>query len=404
MNYLLRGYSARSSWRSDPGLHARYHGFSELINRLAQYLAHVHDQAPPSFSSYSRAGDEFQQHCWVSGSAQLGTLLYTDAEAIARELHDRGHTAAAEAAVETLVSCLAGPFTGSAQPAAIGAVHQWHMLCCLLLNHRPQQLPHCARQCADNLLHACLATPPSLLQRSWLGPAGRGAGPTEQQQGRAAAVAEELREATAAAAALVGTRDGLPLVKLVVVVVQPVCHATQLPLTVLPQGPAAGTAGAVAAHMVFNGGSHILGLVAPRERRGIWINSTTQIAAEPDVLYATEDRAVAGMEGADDRAQAAGRAPTLHMEEVSLELSEGVAVLPDFNQHSLFLDHVVRAFLKCAASTCPMGRVQVGAVCMPWHCCKLGVDVACCGATTELVMVKALDHAWTPGCCCWHDC
>jgi hypothetical protein len=146
----------------------------------------------------------------------------------------------------------------------------------------------------------------------------------------------------------------------VVVVVRPVCHTTQQPLTVQPQGLAAAAAGAapagqITAYKVCSGGSRVMGLVAVDDvvndveddddegPRVTWTTSSTEVAPEPDVLFATRARAEAGRAAARQRAQAAGRPLDICIEEVSLRASEGLLALPDFNQHSPLLDPQVRA-------------------------------------------------------------
>jgi hypothetical protein len=107
-NYLLRGYTARSSWLCNPGLHARYHGYPAIMKRLVSRTILL-QQELLSFSSYSRAADECQQQCWISGTSQVGTLLYSDwrrrdeRDDIDYLLHGNGTLAAAENAVNALV-------------------------------------------------------------------------------------------------------------------------------------------------------------------------------------------------------------------------------------------------------------------------------------------------------------
>jgi hypothetical protein len=170
--------------------------------------------------------------------------------------------------------------------------------------------------------------------------------------------------ATAAEVAVEEAWPDLHPEKQVQVVVQPVCHVTQVPLAVLPQGLAGAAAGAahsgasldsdgassssstggsggseaaadalqVTGYMVPRCGSSIRNLVVPVHSDAPWRYGNVQLADKPNVVFATQALA-------DAAAAAAGVAAV----PVLLEEVQGVRSLPQFHPGSPFLTNTVRA-------------------------------------------------------------
>jgi hypothetical protein len=64
---------------------------------------------PPNILSYSRTGTD-SLHCWISGSAVIGSVLYDVGEDVAETLTAHPHYTALLQAYQQLVSCaICGP-------------------------------------------------------------------------------------------------------------------------------------------------------------------------------------------------------------------------------------------------------------------------------------------------------
>lgn len=103
---MLRARPVSKGPLSDPALYAGYHALVGVINRIRSMRALSRREPPPSFESYSRTAAESLPHCWMSGSATLGSMLYAvgDQVELAMEVHQTSHWLVAKQAQQELVS------------------------------------------------------------------------------------------------------------------------------------------------------------------------------------------------------------------------------------------------------------------------------------------------------------